>query len=226
MQDPGVAVRAVVFDLWGTLVRWPSEDSALLRERWAERLGLSIDRLEELWYAGGAYEERESGPLLPFLHSIREAAESDLDVEEFLEWRVELARHALVADQETIEALEELRRRRVRLGLVSNCTEDVAIVWPETTLAPLFDTAVFSATAGYMKPDRRIYERAYTELGVEPAECLFVGDGANDELPGAARAGMTPVLIHGEGEDPVWEELRLWRGDRITSIPQVLDLVG
>jgi putative hydrolase of the HAD superfamily len=226
MQDPGVTVRAVVFDLWGTLVRWPREESERLRERWAERLGLRAERLEELWYAAGAYEERECGPLLPFLNAVRAGAGSDRDVGDFLEWRVDLARHALVADGETIAALDELRRRRIRLGLVSNCTEDVAIVWPETELASRFDVAVFSATAGVMKPDGRIYERAWTELGVEPSDCLFVGDGANDELAGARRVGMTPVLIHEEGQDPVWDGLRGWRGARITSIPQVLDLLG
>ena len=219
-------VRAVVFDLWGTLVRWPSEDAQRLREHWAVRLGIAAKRLDELWHQTGAYEDRESGPLMPFLHSIRAAAGSDLDVAEFLDWRVDLTRGALVADRQTIEALDELRRRRVRLGLVSNCTEDVAIVWPETELAPRFDVAVFSATAGVLKPDRRIYERAYTGLGVEPSDCLFVGDGANDELPGARRVGMTPVLIHEEGQDPVWDGLRDWRGARITSVPQVLDLLG
>jgi putative hydrolase of the HAD superfamily len=77
-----------------------------------------------------------------------------------------------------------------------------------------------------MKPDRRIYERACAELGVEPRECLFVGDGANDELRGARDVGMTPVLIHREGEDPPWANLREWDGLRITAIPQVLELVA
>ena len=179
-----------------------------------------------LWNEAGAYERRECGPLLPFLHSIREAAGSDVDVGEFLEWRVDLARTALVADRETIEALDELRLRGYHIGLASNSTEDVAIVWPETLLAPLFDAAVFSATAGVMKPDRRIYELACTELGVEPTDCLFVGDGTNDELAGAHRVGMTPVLIHGEGEEPMWKDARGWRGSRITSIAQVLELLG
>jgi putative hydrolase of the HAD superfamily len=221
-----VAFRAVVFDLWGTLVRWPSEHSARLRARWAERLGIPTERLDQLWSAAGAYEERECGPLLPFLHAVRTAAGSELDVAEFLEWRIDLTRTALVADRETIEALDELRRRRVLLGLVSNCTEDVAIVWPETELAPRFDAALFSATAGMLKPDRRIYERVCDELGVDAADCLFVGDGANDELGGALRVGMTPVLIHEEGRDPVWDGLREWPGSRVTSIPQVLELVG
>jgi putative hydrolase of the HAD superfamily len=219
-----VTIRAVVFDLWGTLVRWPHEDAGLLRGRWAERLGVSAESLDELWSEAGAYEERETGPLLPFLHSIRAAVGSDVVVGEFLEWRVDLARHALVADRETLEALDELRRRRYRLALVSNCTEDVPIVWPETGLAPFFDAAVFSATAGFMKPDRRIYELACTDLGVEPAECLFVGDGANDELRGAQGVGMTPVLIHTEGSEPIWESVRDWTGLRVTAIPQVLAL--
>ena len=221
-----MTVRAVVFDLWETLVRWPREESELLRRRWAERLGVSAETLDALWNEAGAYERRECGPLLPFLHSIREAAGSDVDVGEFLEWRVDLARSALVADRETIEALDELRLRGYHIGLASNSTEDVAIVWPETLLAPLFDAAVFSATAGFMKPDRRIYELACTELGVEPTDCLFVGDGANDELAGAQRVGMTPVLIHGEGEEPMWKDARGWRGSRITSIAQVLELLG
>ena len=218
--------RAVVFDLWGTLVRWPSEDSERLRERWAEKLGLSAARLDELWYEAGAYEERESGPLLPFLSSIRAAAGSEIDVAEFLGWRVDLARQALVSDEETAQTLRELRRRQHVLALVSNCTEDVSIVWPETELAPLFDVAVFSAVAGFMKPDRRIYELACDELGVVPSDCLFVGDGANDELSGAQRVGMTAVLIHGEGEEPIWPAAREWRGPRITAIPQILDLVA
>lgn len=218
--------RAVVFDLWGTLVRWPREESRQLREHWADRLGVSAERLDELWNKPGTYESRESGPLLPFLHSIRVAAGSDVDVEEFLAWRIELARSALVADRETIETLEKLRGRRYRLAVVSNCTEDVAIVWPATELAGLFDAAVFSATAGWTKPDRRIYELACAELDVEPSNCLFVGDGANDELPGAQRVGMTPVLIHAAGEEPGWPGLERWDGRRITSIPEVLDLLG
>lgn len=221
-----MAVRAVVFDLWGTLVRWPLQDAEALRERWAERLGVSAERLDALWYAEGAYERRESGPLLPFLSSIRAFTGSNVDVTEFLEWRVDLARHALVTDRDTVDALDQLRRRQFRLAVVSNCTEDVAIVWPETELARFFEVTVFSAIAGLLKPDRRIYELACSELGVAPSDCLFVGDGANDELRGAQRVGMTPVLIHGADEEPMWEAAREWEGARITAIPQVLDLLA
>jgi putative hydrolase of the HAD superfamily len=59
----------------------------------------------------------------------------------------------------------------------------------------LFDTVLFSCEVKLKKPDRRIYELCAQRLGVEPDECLYVGNGGSDELAGARRAGMTPVLL-------------------------------
>lgn len=101
----------------------------------------------------------------------------------------------------------------------------MAFVWDESPFAGLFDAVVLSATAGCLKPDRRIYELVLAELGIDASECLFVGDRANDELEGARRVGMTPVLVHPEGDEPVWDGLGDWTDLRITAIPQVLALV-
>ena len=103
------------------------------------------------------------------------------------------------------------------------CSEDVPIVWPETEFAGRFDTETFSATTGLKKPDAEIYLYTARILDVEASECYFVGDGANDELAGAARAGMTPVLM-ATGREPDWPEVREWSGLRVTSIPEVLEL--
>jgi FMN phosphatase YigB (HAD superfamily) len=84
---------------------------------------------------------------------------------------------------------------------------------------------VFSNSVGLSKPDERIYLHCCELLGVEPHEAVFVGDGANDELAGARRVGMEAILIHAEGEDPSWPEVRGWDGPRVTSIPQVLEVL-
>jgi putative hydrolase of the HAD superfamily len=218
--------RAVVFDLWETLVRWPQDETQTLRAGWADQLGVSAERFDQVWYEPGAYERRESGPLRPVLATMAETLGREIDLDELLALRIELTRRILVPAEATVDALTELRRRGLALGVVSNCTEDVAIAWPETELAPLFDAAVFSSVAGCMKPDPRIYALVTDALEVEPTECLFVGDGANDELGGAERVGMTPVLIHRVGEEPAWNGLRDWPGARVTSIPEVLELVA
>jgi putative hydrolase of the HAD superfamily len=222
-----VPVRAVVFDLWNTLAVWPDELSQDFRRRWAGHVGKTLEEIDAAWYATGAYEQRESGPIAIALRAVCDALDAPAaDIDELVRWRVELARKAVAPDDGVVETLSELRKRGFRLGLISNCTEEVALVWADTSFAPLFDVAVFSATAGCMKPSARIYEIACAELGVEPRECLFVGDGANDELRGAGEVGMTPVLIHRDSEVPYWENLRDWDGLRVTSIPQVLQLVS
>lgn len=218
-------VRAVVFDLWQTLVSWPVDESARLRQSWADRLGISPEQFDGHWYGDPeAYRRRESGPLAPALTALCEAFGSDLAVEELFADRLAVTRRALLLDPEIERTLLALRARGYPIGLVSNCTEEVAVAWPESPLAPLVDHAVFSATAGACKPDARIYELACEALSVEPFECLFVGDGANDELPGAAAVGMTAVLY---AEDGVarWDGLDAWTGARITAISDVLDLV-
>jgi putative hydrolase of the HAD superfamily len=221
-----VETHAVIFDLWDTLVDWPLEDSIVFERRLADQLGVSVEAFRVVWREEAAHRARQVGPLGPNLSNVCEALGSDADVEELLSWRREFTRRSLVPRLGALETLAALRERGIRTGLISNCSEDVPDVWESSDLAPLFDVAVFSATAGCMKPDREIYELACARLHVAPTGCLFVGDGANNELRGAEAMGMTPVLIHRYGQEPVWADLRDWDGHRVTSIPDVLELVA
>lgn len=220
-----VPVRAVVFDLWDTIVDFVPDDGDALHRRIADRLGVPYERFREVWYAEELVRSRNVGPLAICFGTACRILGVEADVEELVGWRRDLTRHALVPRAGLLETLAELRARGLGVGLVSNCTEEVADVWPETSFARLFDVAVFSATVGIAKPEPAIYRLAASRLGVEPAECLFVGDGANDELRGARDVGMTPVLIHAAGKDPIWDGLRDWQGSRIQCLPQVLELV-
>ncbi len=122
------------------------------------------------------------------------------------------------------ETLVALRQRGVKLGLITVCSEEVPAAWPESELAGLFDAETFSSDCGLIKPDPEIYLTTLAGLDVEPAQALFVGDGANDELGGAARVGMIPVLFVPEGREPRWAEVREWRGLCVSSLPEVLEL--
>ena len=218
-------VRAVVFDLWHTLAMWPEEKSVTLRRHWAESLGATPSRIDEIWRESDFYRLRETGPIATAITALGRRLGVEPDLESILADRLELTRSALVPVEGALSTLVELRRRGVATALISNCTEDVVLAWEQSPFAGLFDAEVFSATAGYMKPERRIYELALGELGLGGADCLFVGDGANDELTGASDVGMTPVLVCPDGDEPLWEGVRDWSGLRVTSIPQVLALV-
>jgi putative hydrolase of the HAD superfamily len=212
--------RAIVFDLWDTLVDFDPVAGRAFQDRVAERLGRNPDEFAALWLEGRP--QRESGTLREYL--LRIGAPDDL-VDELVAMRRDSTRSLLSPRPGAVETLVELRARGLGVGLITVCSEDVPDVWSETPFADRFDATVFSCSVGLRKPDPRIYRLACDELGVDPGEAMFVGDGANDELAGAERVGMQAVLIHRLGEEPPWDEVRDWEGPRITAIPQVLPLL-
>ena len=55
---------------------------------------------------------------------------------------------------------------------------------------------VVSDEVGWRKPHPEIFSRALADLGVTPAEALFVGDRADIDVVGAQRLGMPSVWIN------------------------------
>ena len=92
--------------------------------------------------------------------------------------------------------LEALRKRGLKLGLVSNALDPPGRLHRELAdsgIAERIDYAVFAAEVGRRKPDREIFERALDALGVSPDSALFVGDRLDEDVRGAAELGMTTV---------------------------------
>ena len=206
----------MIFDLWETLIDWNHEANVRMHAQVRARVGFDF---RERWNKA---TERYTTPVRTVLAGVGVPADAMDDV---MSYRAEFVRTCLVPRAGAIETLAELRARGFRTGLITVCTEDVELLWPESEFAGLFDAEVFSNAIGLSKPDPRIYLACCEQLGVEPHDAVFVGDGANDELEGARRVGLRPILIHKEGEDPVWREVRTWDGLRVTSIPEVLEVL-
>jgi len=98
-------------------------------------------------------------------------------------------------------ALRELRRSGCRLALISNWDDTALRILTLTGLDRYFDAVAVSATLGWEKPSPEIFEWAGARLGVPPSECLHVGDNYWDDVVGARRADMKPVLLH---RHPEW----------------------
>jgi len=212
-------MRAVIFDLWDTLVDWPADEGEALKRRVAEHVGGDPDEFELRWRE--SYRASQTGPLADVLRSL---GVPDEHVDGHVSARHEFGRRFLRLRDGARDGLAELRRRGVKLALITVCSEEVPAAWPGTELAGLFDVETFSSECGLVKPEPEIYLRTADALGVEASECFFVGDGANDELAGAARVGMTPVLFAPAGREPMWPQVREWRGLRVSSMGEVLEL--
>jgi putative hydrolase of the HAD superfamily len=218
-----VKIRGVVFDLWQTLAVWPLDEERTLYRRMAAHAGVDEDRFFAAWDAGR--HSRETGPMRTYLEVLgRELGTNGADMDALAAVRLDYTREVLVPRSDGLSTLAELKRRGYRLGLITNCSEDVQQLWNETALAELFDAVVFSCDVGIAKPDPRIYAIASEQLGVEPDEAVFVGDGANDELAGAERAGMRAVQLRIAGEQ-LAPEAEAWRGEQIASLTDLLHVL-
>jgi putative hydrolase of the HAD superfamily len=211
----GAGVKAVIFDLWETLIDWDHGANRLMMERIEERVGFDF---EERW---SGLAERYTQPVRLVLESAGIPQDALDDV---VAIRADFVRTCLVPREGAVETLRRLRDEGMKLGLITVCTEDVELLWSESEFAGLFDVEVFSNSIGISKPDPRIYLHCCEELGVDPHDAVFVGDGANDELEGARRVGLKAILIHKAGQDPLWPEVLEWDGPRVTSIPEVLEV--
>jgi putative hydrolase of the HAD superfamily len=211
-------VRAVIFDLWETLIDWNREAAAQML----------VDVTALVGDAGFAdrWDRAKTRYTTPIRDALTEAGVPPGSLEEICALRLEYVRASLRPRPGVVETLRALRERGQLVGLITVCTQDVETLWDDSELAGLFDAEIFSSRLGVSKPDPRIYLACCESLGVEPREAVFVGDGANDELAGARRVGMEAILIHRPGEGPLWPELADWDGPRVTSIPEVLELTA
>jgi putative hydrolase of the HAD superfamily len=114
--------------------------------------------------------------------------------------------------------LRELRRRGVRLVVVSNWDVSLQERLAETGLAPLLDGAVASAEIGSAKPDGAIFARGLEIAGAAPGEAWHAGDSPEADVEGARAAGLTPVLVARGGEPGVPGVARIATLDGLLSM--------
>ena len=146
-----------------------------------------------------------------------------------VEIRLRHTRRSLEPKPDAVATLARLKNEGYKFGLLSNCSIEIPILWPETAFADLIDQPIFSSRERLKKPDPRIYHLACERLGVKPGDCLYIADGENYELTAAAKVGIHPVLIRTSSQETrgeVLREAREWQGDTVYSLPEVLSLIG
>jgi len=98
------------------------------------------------------------------------------------------------------ELLARLKDKGYRIGLISNTGRTpgatVKLVLGGYGLLKYFDWTTFSNEVGYIKPNRRIFERALDGLGASPAGTVHVGDSMLLDVYGARAAGMRSILFN------------------------------
>ncbi|MGC2359888.1 MAG: HAD family hydrolase [Thermoplasmata archaeon] len=194
---------AIAFDLFHTLVD-PEEfrPNEFHRPRAAaELLGIPVDRFSAAWEASAKDRQVSMSPsvvervqALCRGFGVSPPREVWPKVEDILGRYTDLA--LLNPRRNVLDTLQHLRTEGWVLGVLSNCDEREKRPWSSSELAPLFDAAVFSCEVGFAKPSLEAYQALIPRWGgIPPEDAIFVGDGSNDELAGARRAGFRKIVF-------------------------------
>jgi putative hydrolase of the HAD superfamily len=197
-----MAVRAVIFDWGGTLTPWHTVDHS---ELWlsvctrhypaAEAAALAAAaRAAEMELWGLAESSHRSATLDDIFARAGIAASAEFLASYFRAWDP----HTFT-DPDVPPLLRELRRRGIKVGVLSNT------MWPRSAHEQIFlrdevldliDGAVYTSEIPWVKPHPEAFRTAMKTIGVtDPAECVFVGDRPYDDVHGAKSAGMRAVLV-------------------------------
>lgn len=192
---------AVIFDLFGTLV--PDIMGPLYQvvaEKMAKVLSVPADQFSELWF--GTVYERNIGIFQTIEDNISHICKklntvvNELQVFQAAQIRYKYVQQTMNSPRKgALKTIVELRNKGVKTGLLSDCSSSEEEIWPITPFAALFDVTVFSSEVKLKKPDIKIFQLAANSLQVTVNECIYVGNGGSNEIEGADKSGMFPVLI-------------------------------
>jgi len=228
-----VKFKAVIFDLFGTLVdcyKVIDYDDTLVKM--ATILNVPYGKFRRVW--DDTALERNTGAFATTNTSIAAICNRmnvqvhDDVIERAANIRRDFVCRTLSPRHDTLNTLTQLKEKGIKIGLISNCSPDTPETWGKTAFVMLFDITVFSSSVGLKKPDPRIYQLALNRLQLNAEECVYVGDGDSNELTGAQEMGMHPVMISVDYEKDnslyVYNRQE-WDGPVINSLTGVLSLL-
>jgi 2-haloacid dehalogenase len=194
-----VDVRALVFDVFGTVVDWragvarevrrllPGVDAEAFADAWRERYAPSMDRVRRGERAWANLDELHRESLDALL------VEYSQDPDEATRAELVLAWHRLDPWPDAVAGLTRLRQRYVlatlsngNVGLLVDMAKRAGLPWDAVLSADVF---------GHYKPDAEVYDGAARLLGLDPGQVLMVAAHV-DDLVAARGRGLRTAYVH------------------------------
>jgi HAD superfamily hydrolase (TIGR01549 family) len=216
--------KAVVIDLFDTLVNWNPEGLPMVEWRGREirstmpllfpameaALGARFDRdafmnahaavYNEIFTERAGTDALEITCLERFIRTLKMLKLDDNEAaplaENLRKIHMGRVREVTRAPAARVDAMKKIAKH-LRVGLISNFddSETGHLIMADTGIRELFDAIIISADTGYRKPNPLIFKKILEMMRLEPADILFVGDTPHDDVLGAKGVGMHSAWI-------------------------------
>lgn len=190
-------IKAVIFDMFETLVTLFA-GPVYMGKQIAEEIGIAESKFREIW--NPTDEARTLGK-----RTLEDVIEESLRVNnrysrELLESIITKRKRMYQTSfdsanihPEIIPMFQALKEQKIKIGLITNCYFEERDIIKNSVLFEYFDVMCMSCELGMKKPDVRIFQKCMKDLGLDPEECLYIGDGGSLELEIAQAVGMHPL---------------------------------
>ena len=202
-----------MFDLWGTLAYTDPHLGKFIQKI---NTFLNEDQIKIYKKLRGAWYGKEISSDEFFSNLINEAKLDESYKDKFIEiWESQLDYKNLYP--ESIEILNELRSKKIKLALISNATPIAEKAVKTLELEKFFDVILYSFREGLAKPNKKIFEIALERLKLNQQEVIMVGDQLETDEAGAKASGIKFILIDRNNE--------LNYADKVNNLSQILPLL-
>lgn len=226
-------IKAVFFDVGATLLT-PKEDEGTTFTKLAGDIGISIDPADvtsKVPQMYGLYEQLYEQDDSFWSDDLRARA-IWIEMYEYMASLLGIAveRHRELAEtvyryyfspgswkpfDDVLPLLDALKARGYRMALISNWDMTLSPIIEGLGMAHYFETIISSAAVRLHKPMPEIFTLALNRLDIAAAEAVHIGDHLYADAKGAAKVGITPILLDRNNVHPQYE------GHRVSSLSQV-----
>ncbi len=200
-------MKAVIFDLFGTLIDMPNDS------RPYKQLMADLPREQQARARTVALTE----PLANFetyLQKLGISYSGDLAV---LEQEMQNDIDDIYIFPEVEQTLGRLKESGIKLALISNLATPYKQPFFDLGLDSYFDALVFSCDCGLAKPQPDIYRKALTSLAVAAEQSVMVGDSYRADVEGPAEVGIQGIHLVRRGQ-PSKASLTINAIDKVSAL--------
>jgi HAD superfamily hydrolase (TIGR01509 family) len=131
-------------------------------------------------------------------------------------------------EEDAVPTLQRLRRGGLRLGLISNASDDdnTQALIDKACLRPYLEYVISSARFGRRKPDPGIFRAALAHFGEPPHATVMVGDNYEADIAGAHAAGMQGIWITRRAAAPLPEPSEVTAEAVVTTLAEIPPALG
>lgn len=225
-------IKGIVFDLYDTLIHLENEEYIRLEELFAVEAGIEFDLYRTVWRKYMPHRMRGD---IKTLRDMVEVLLKELKLpcnsrklNKLEKMQVDILMNTIRFYPDVDKLLSTLKDRGFILTLLSNTSHNSEKVIEIIPWIHYFDHVVLSHIIGIIKPDPRIYFIASANMGIQPEECLFVGDGGSMELEGAANVGMVTAKVIQPGQNLTFSRSQKADHfiDSIHKVPELVDRIN